>query len=346
MALTLVVGGTLLLAPPARAAVQTFQEDVGGYIDTQDTYLDEQFPDTSHNSSRVRVENNAGARQQGLIRFDNIFGSGPGQIPFDSVINSATLTVNVTNDSAAGAQIRLHRMLMTWPETATWNSMTGGIQTNDTEAMSAFDAQVSDPDSTGPEPITGLAAALQAWSDGASNYGWAIISNSSNGWDFASSEDPTPGNHPLLQVDWSPPPLEMVKRAFWPDGTPIPTGATIPSGVGFKYLLYINNQNIARSDISVRDVLDPAFQYQLGTIQVDNSVAECVLAVCTAVEEQAIFTAVDGATVLSDAADSGDVASYTGASLSVDAGNGTEANLQLDINADMVWAMLFSVKMP
>ncbi len=345
MALMLVVGGILLLAPSVRAAVQTFQEGVGGYIDTQDTYLDEQFPDTSHNSSTVRVENISGQRQQGLIRFDNIFGSGPGQIPFDSVINSAALTVNVTNDSAAGAQIRLHRMLMTWLEAATWNSMTGGIQTNDSEAMSAFDAQVSDPASVGPETITGLAAALQAWSDGASNYGWAIISNSSNGWDFASSEDPTTGNRPLLQVDWSPPPLEMVKRAFWPDGTPIPTGATIPSGVGFKFLLYINNQNIARSDISVRDVLDAAFQYQAETIQVDNSVAECVLAVCTAVEEQAIFTAVDGAVFLLDAVD-GDVASYTGASTTIDAGDGNVANLQLDINANAVWAMLFSAKMP
>ncbi len=140
-------------------------------------------------------------------------------------------------------------------------------------------------------------------------------------------------------------PLTLIKTAFWPDGTPIPTGATIPSGVGFKFLLYTNNFGIARSDVTVRDVLDPAFQYQAGSIQVDNSVAECAAAVCTAAEEQAIFTAVDGAAFLSDAVD-GDVASYTGASSSVDAGNGNAANLQLDINADAVWAILFSVKMP
>ncbi len=58
-----------------------------------------------------------------------------------------------------------------------------------------------------------------------------------------------------------------------------------------------------------------------------------------------IFTAADGAAVLTDAVD-GDVASYTGASTSVDAGNENVANLQLDINADAVWALLFSVKMP
>jgi len=139
--------------------------------------------------------------------------------------------------------------------------------------------------------------------------------------------------------------FSIVKRAFWADGTPIPSGATIPSGVGFKYLLYINNQDIARSDVSVRDVLDPAFQYQAGTIQADNSVAECAAAVCTVADEQTIFTAVDGAAFLSDAVD-GDIASYTGASLSVDAGDGNVANAQLNINADAVWAVLFSVKMP
>ncbi len=140
-------------------------------------------------------------------------------------------------------------------------------------------------------------------------------------------------------------PLDLIKRAFWLDGAPIPTGSTIPSGIEFKYLLYINNHSIARSDVTVRDVLAPAFQYQAGTIQVDNSVADCASAVCTAGEELAILTAVDGTSFLTDAED-GDVGSYTGATLSVDVGNQNVANSQLDINANAVWAMLFSVKMP
>ena len=69
------------------------------------------------------------------------------------------------------------------------------------------------------------------------------------------------------------------------------------------------------------------------------------MTVCTAAEEGAIFAAVNVAATLTDAVD-GDVASYTGASLSVDAGNGTVANAQLNISADRVWAILFSVKMP
>ncbi len=139
--------------------------------------------------------------------------------------------------------------------------------------------------------------------------------------------------------------LNIVKRAFWPNGTPGPTGAAIPSGVEFKFLLYVNNTSSAVTDVSVRDVLDTAFQYQTETIQVDNSVVECAVAVCTAGEELTIFTAVDGTAILTDAVD-GDVGSYTGTSLSVDTGDGAEANGQLNINADAVWAVLFSVKMP
>jgi len=139
--------------------------------------------------------------------------------------------------------------------------------------------------------------------------------------------------------------LDIVKRAFWPDGSAIPSGAVIPSGVQFKYLLYVNNPGGLRTDVTLRDVLDPAFQYQPGTIQVDNSLAECSGATCTAGEEQAIFTAVDGTVFLNDAVD-GDVVSYDIPGTTVDAGNGNVGNLQLDINGSAVWAILFSAKMP
>ena len=166
-----------------------------------------------------------------------------------------------------------------------------------------------------------------------------------DGTNFWISCDGGGPNDFIYQLEGPAPSFSIVKRAFWLDGTPIPTGATIPIGVGFKYLLYINNQDVARIDVSVRDVLDPVFQYQPGTIQVDNSVAACVAAVCTVAEEQTIFTAVDGASFLSDAVD-GDIASYSIASSSINAGDGNVANVQLIVNANAVWAIQFSVKMP
>ena len=202
---TWVVGGVSII--PAATVIETFQEGTAGYTGTEDTTLNEGTPATSYGSAtEVRTDADAGGNlEQGLIRFDNIFGSGPGQIPLGSTINSASLTIEVTGASAGGANIDLHRMLVNWTEASTWNSMTGGLQRDDVEASSTIDATVSDPTNLGQETITGLAATVQAWSDGAANYGWAVFNDNTNGWDFASSEFATVGLRPVLTVDFTPP---------------------------------------------------------------------------------------------------------------------------------------------
>ena len=109
-----------------------------------------------------------------------------------------------------------------------------------------------------------------------------------------------------------------------------------------KYLLYINNTAEARTDVSVQDVLNSSFAYQTGSIKVDNSVTECAAIGCTAAEEDSIFASVDGQAAKTDAVDS-DVVSYT--ATTIDIGNQNQANAQLDIAADMVWAIQFTVEM-
>ena len=92
VARVLTLGVFLFFVPDARAAVDTFQEGVSSYSGTQDTYVEENSPDTPQGADTVvKVENSGGSRQQALIRFDSIFGGGAGQIPFGSIINSATL---------------------------------------------------------------------------------------------------------------------------------------------------------------------------------------------------------------------------------------------------------------
>ncbi len=44
---------------------------------------------------------NGGRPVHGLMQFDNIFGSGPGQIPVGSQINSAQLELTVTDPGNA-----------------------------------------------------------------------------------------------------------------------------------------------------------------------------------------------------------------------------------------------------
>jgi hypothetical protein len=136
--------------------------------------------------------------------------------------------------------------------------------------------------------------------------------------------------------------LKIVKRAFQSDGTPIASGSTLPAGMPVKYMLYINNPGGLVADASMRDVLDPVFLYVAGSIKYDNSVASCAAAACTAGEEAAIFAAADSGTVGSDAVD-GDVVSFTGVTL--DIGNQTAANAQLDIAGGKVWAVVFTIRM-
>ncbi len=190
-------------------ALINFREGSSGYASTQDTYLREASATTGQGGDTdVQVDlNDSGGQEQALIRFDDLFGSGPYQIPLGSTINSAELTVEVTNQSSSGATISLHRMLSNWDESSTWDSMTTGISTDDIEAKSLGDATVPTPDALGSITITGLSAALQAWSDGDTNYGWAILSDDTNGWGFASSENGTSSLRPVLSVDYTPPPV-------------------------------------------------------------------------------------------------------------------------------------------
>jgi subtilisin family serine protease len=52
---------------------------------------------------------------------------------------------------------------------------------------------------------SGLAAAAQAWADGAANNGWILWQNSNDAWTVGSSENATVSYRPLLTVTYKPP---------------------------------------------------------------------------------------------------------------------------------------------
>ena len=194
----------------------TFQEGFNAYTSMQDTELDSSSPGTIRGTnSEIELDNSP--QRVGLIRFDNIFGSGPNQIPFGSIINSATLTVRVSDASLPGANITLHRMLVDWDETSTWTSMGGGIQLDDVEASFMPDSILPNPDQLGSQTFSGLNATLQAWSNSSPNYGWVIVWMIGNDdeddeddedneqlWRFYSSDELTAAFRPILTVDYTP----------------------------------------------------------------------------------------------------------------------------------------------
>jgi hypothetical protein len=134
----------------------------------------------------------------------------------------------------------------------------------------------------------------------------------------------------------------LYKRAFSSIGTPIINSATLPIGSEIKFLMYINNKGGFVSDINVLDILDTAtFSYVENSLKMDNTIGECAANTCTAAEEALIFSAVDDNTALSKGTDN-DGVRYDDVN-TVEAGEGTTNNGQVDVNGNTVWALLFSV---
>ncbi len=144
--------------------------------------------------------------------------------------------------------------------------------------------------------------------------------------------------------------LAIVKRAFQIDGTPIVNGSTLPAGTPVRFVLYVDNPGLAVSDVTLADVLAPTFSYRAESMKVDNSLvssAVCPGGVCN---EAAIFAQVDGSGSAVGDGDSvtapidADAASYDSGGLTIELGNGSNPdNAQLDIAADRVWALVFTV---
>jgi hypothetical protein len=206
----------------ASAATISFQEgDSNGYAGTEDTWFSNRTNGESNGfpeGSFVRTALWAAANQQGLIRFNGVFG-GSG-VPLGSTINSASLTLHVPSDItySDGEQNAAHQMLVDWVETdayaaAQWaGGASQGIDLDDIEAAST--AAATSPVGLIAQNTTyslDVTSIVQNWSDGAGNYGFLFQSlglNAGNGLFMASSEySGSDGidKRPLLTIDYAVP---------------------------------------------------------------------------------------------------------------------------------------------
>ena len=186
---------------------KSFQEGINLYSGTQDTYLNENDKSATYGGLAyftTDADHDKNKEAQALLRFDSLFGAGTSQIPLGVTISSVSLELNVSDSSDAAANITLHRMLTNWTESSSWDSMSNGVDTNDTEAASAADATVASPATLGKVTITGagLNASVQAWANGDTNYGWVIINDHDDGWDLDSSEVGITSWRPKLTVQY------------------------------------------------------------------------------------------------------------------------------------------------
>ena len=214
--------------PPARPitepATHIFQERLNGYEGTIDTQLNENNPGLDYGGEMTLTTDldDSGSRVNGLLAFTGIIGNGPGQIPPGSTITSAKILFEATSSTAG--TISFHRMLMPFTEKTTWYDFTpqpvtwydftfydpktkqfvtqnvmvgGGVETNDIEALSDSDTAFSCPKGFPTPFIVDVTKSIQAWADGETNYGWAMLNNSTDGWDFLTGHA---GNAPALVV--------------------------------------------------------------------------------------------------------------------------------------------------
>ncbi len=210
----------------ARLLTATFQQgDANGYSGTQDTFLDSDDRNNTTNGTtadNIQVTYEQGGMFssddffEGLLRFDNLFGDGLGQIPVGSTISSASLQLWINNTSS-DTTITMHEMLVGWDEsTTTWNSMVNGVRfdTGDADANAVGDG-VNDIIDDDYITINGLESSLRKWSvDPGSNQGWAFLDQDgdspffgSDYWAFASSEVAGQEFRPELSVEYNAPPV-------------------------------------------------------------------------------------------------------------------------------------------
>ncbi|MBL0408649.1 DNRLRE domain-containing protein, partial [Microvirga aerilata] len=183
-----------------------FQQGLNGYTGTLDTMVQEDSPTTSYGSASrsgfnaIHIDaadkDVSGRESQGLLQFTGLIGTGSGQIPHGARITKAGLTLH---NSSPGDGAALHRVLATWDENSTWNSLSNGIQANDTDAVATAEVITGEQPGSGASTFD-VTASVQAWADGAKNEGWAFLPLGENGWDFRSSEGQAP---PTLNVEYT-----------------------------------------------------------------------------------------------------------------------------------------------
>ena len=203
----------------------TFQDGFDGYVGTADTFLFESQPDSSQGSAEAFEwdgddPTGSGQVNYALIRFDDVFGTGAGQIAPGSPVTAASLTYTVLDAGDEGA---VYEVLADWDEAVTFNGFgsQAGVQADEYDPVSVG-AATGNPIGTYEIDVT---SSLQAWSASPlDNLGWLIFTTaatSGGGVQVHSSEHTAePALRPKLTVEIStgvvadPPAVEAVGSRY------------------------------------------------------------------------------------------------------------------------------------
>jgi hypothetical protein len=193
-----------------------FQHGINGYAGTEDTWVNEDAPDTAYGNDEVRhadddVNNSLFTDDQGqaLVKFTGMFSAqgDAGTIPSGSQIVEAYLTLELADDIDTpfyDPDFLVYEVIRDWNEASTWNSLDGGLTVGDDlgELVAVFNGD-NDPEEDGMRRIE-ISDLVQRWSDGQANHGVAIlpeiISGNDDGIEILTSESGNPLRRPRLEV--------------------------------------------------------------------------------------------------------------------------------------------------
>lgn len=197
--------------PPAKQ-VLSFRVGVDGYSGTVDTEVWALATTTilDANINATSDANNDGGESQVLMRFDGIIGDKAGQIPANATIHSAKLMVSAFDQ---GDTVNLHRMLVPFDATATWNSLVAGVSADGLEASRHKDSfTFGKIAANSSEVVFDVTDTVQAWVSGEPNYGWVFINTGGNGWDFYTSDFDNVNQRPKLVIEYTTPATKPVTK--------------------------------------------------------------------------------------------------------------------------------------
>jgi hypothetical protein len=191
----------LKIKTPASVAVgRTIRQGLNSYASAVDTRVNQAAATTSYGTATTLItggDTTTTDKSQVLLRFDSLIGAGSNQIPAGATVVAAEVQLTLTTE---GHGPSFHRMLQTWAATDTWNSRTAGVARDGVEATNntlAVDYWV-----TPGVHRASVTSDVQAWVNGASNFGWLIEGSREAFLTFESSDSATAANRPTLLVHY------------------------------------------------------------------------------------------------------------------------------------------------
>lgn len=202
-----IVGAAFILIQcnSLNGATLSYQEGDGGvYSNTHASFVTSGSPNLNYGNGVKLQTWNTFQMRLSFIKFEDIFGISTGQIPYFSVINSATLQLRVINNGTSKSDNlqAIHLLYTDFDESSvTWNtfgSIPGGVAGTDWDpiALDEFTPAIQ-----GIDYIVDLTSAVQQWSNQAvPNYGIIIISS---GDDLLELRSDDTSDAPILSVTFN-----------------------------------------------------------------------------------------------------------------------------------------------